>query len=184
MDAWAVKDRLLRFEGWTDYMYRTSDGDVAIGAGHLILSLAAAQLMPWHGSPTSIGIAIDYDRVKSAPPGLAVESYAGLTRLRLGAETIESIMIGDVENCHATLVKAVPELESYPEPVQQALFDMAYSLGVTGLLKYKKLLAACREGDWQTAAVESRRHGRGMRGEVRNAEIEALFTSYGNVKTE
>jgi GH24 family phage-related lysozyme (muramidase) len=47
--------------------------------------------------------------------------------------------------------------DGYPNPAKQALVDMVYNLGVTGLKKFKKLIAAAEKGDWQEAANESHR---------------------------
>ena len=56
--------------------------------------------------------------------------------------------------------------------LRQALFDMAYNLGVGGLLKFRKLLAACTSGQWEIAATECHRAGIG---DERNLETAALF---------
>jgi lysozyme len=48
-----------------------------------------------------------------------------------------------------------PDLDQQPEPVQRALVNMAYQLGVPGLLKFRRMLAALRRGDREAAAVEA-----------------------------
>jgi lysozyme len=48
-----------------------------------------------------------------------------------------------------------PDLDQQPEPVQRALVNMAYQLGVPGLLKFRRMLAALRRGDRETAAREA-----------------------------
>jgi lysozyme len=40
-------------------------------------------------------------------------------------------------------------------PRREALLDMAYNLGVAGLLKFKKMIAALVAGDYETAAIEA-----------------------------
>ena len=52
------------------------------------------------------------------------------------------------------------QLEQYPwftklDPVRQkVLIDMAFNLGVTGLLSFKRMIAALERGDYETAANE------------------------------
>lgn len=47
-----------------------------------------------------------------------------------------------------------------PHPVQQALFDMIFNLGITKLRKqYVKMNDAIRKENWAAAADESKRLG-------------------------
>lgn len=45
--------------------------------------------------------------------------------------------------------------DTMPEPVQRALINMAYQLGVTGLMQFKKMMLALEARDWQAAAAEA-----------------------------
>lgn len=50
------------------------------------------------------------------------------------------------------------ELDWYAKQNQDrkdALLDMAYNLGFSGLLKFKKMIAALKIGDYESAAVEA-----------------------------
>ena len=53
------------------------------------------------------------------------------------------------------LVSRKPEVLDYPEDVQRALGNMAYQLGVNGLLRFKKMFAALDAGDRVLAAQEA-----------------------------
>lgn len=53
------------------------------------------------------------------------------------------------------LYSALPWLESQPEEVQRALGNMAYQLGIDGLLRFKMMLAALEIGDRKLAAKEA-----------------------------
>lgn len=53
------------------------------------------------------------------------------------------------------LVRARAWIEDQPEDVQIALANMAYQMGVNGVLKFKKMLDALAIGDRQTAAIEA-----------------------------
>lgn len=44
---------------------------------------------------------------------------------------------------------------SRPEPTQRALCNACYQLGINGLLKFKRMLAALHAGDYNTAAAEA-----------------------------
>ncbi len=53
------------------------------------------------------------------------------------------------------LLDAAPWIASQPDDVQRALGNMAYQLGVTGVLAFRKMLAALRDGDRAQAAIEA-----------------------------
>ena len=53
-----------------------------------------------------------------------------------------------------SLNKIIPWWAGLSDARQRALLNMAYQLGVNGLLKFKKALAAMEAGDFETAAVE------------------------------
>ena len=53
------------------------------------------------------------------------------------------------------LRKAWPVVSTLPTPVQFAVLDMAYQLGVQGVLGFHKMLAALVAGDYDTAAKEA-----------------------------
>ena len=48
-----------------------------------------------------------------------------------------------------------PWLLDQPEKIQRAVANMAYNLGVMGVLKFKKMLAALEAGDRELAAKEA-----------------------------
>jgi lysozyme len=53
------------------------------------------------------------------------------------------------------LVKELPWIVTRPEPVQRALADMAYQMGLSGLLEFKKMLAALQAGDYRGAKIHA-----------------------------
>jgi GH24 family phage-related lysozyme (muramidase) len=172
MDKRAVTGRLIRFEGSTPYMYRCTGGEVTVGIGHAIHGAEEALALDWGGPRTSLEQ--DYARIATAPMGqkYAASYYEPLTTTRMADDAILALCDDDINLCEDQLAQALPDWDSYPELVRQALFDMGYNLGVAGLLKFEKMLAAVNAGDWKTAAQESRRKGIA---EGRNKEIEELF---------
>jgi GH24 family phage-related lysozyme (muramidase) len=107
----------------------------------------------------------------------AASYYESLTRCRMGETEIAELCASDIDLFEDQLREALPFWDTYHELAQQALFDMAYNLGVAGLMKFPKMLFAVDEGDWETAAVESRRNGIP---DERNEEIAALYLSCGS----
>ena len=114
----------------------------------------------------------DYSQVASAEKGLPAGRYQKLTTVRLSPDSVDQLLASDIAGYSNEITSRLPQWATWPEPAQEAVFDMAYNLGVAGFLKYKKLLAAANKGDWFTAAMESHRNGIG---DERNAEIAALF---------
>lgn len=55
----------------------------------------------------------------------------------------------------ASLRAALPKWEQYPAGIQRALANMAYQMGISGLLRFKKTLALIDEGRYIDAACES-----------------------------
>jgi len=172
MNCASAAERLKKFEGSTSYMYRCSGGEVTVGVGHAIFDVALALQLPWTGTPAPALIAADFARIAAADKGLVATRYEKLTQCRLNDEAVDTLLRSDIDAFEKNLSARLPAWHSYPEPAQQALFDMAYNLGVGGLLKFHKLLAACASADWETAATECRRGGIA---DARNKETAALF---------
>src|ERR1700744_58847 len=172
MNRTIAAQRLKRFEGSTSYMYLCTGGAVTVGVGHAIANSPLAQHLPWIGAPTPERIAADFARIAAAGKGLPAAHYQALTQCRLDELSVEALLAADLAAFEKELTSYLPAWERFPEPAQQALFDMAYNLGVGGLLKFRKLLAACTSGQWEIAATECHRAGIG---DERNLETAALF---------
>jgi lysozyme len=54
----------------------------------------------------------------------------------------------------AALGRNLPHFAGYPHPVRRALMNMAYQLGVSGVMKFQHMLAAIEAGDYNLAADE------------------------------
>ena len=59
----------------------------------------------------------------------------------------------------AKIIQAIPKRwpawKDQPEEVQDALINMAYQMGVSGLMGFKRMLAALERGERETAACEA-----------------------------
>lgn len=172
--------RLCRCEGSVAHMYRCTGGEVTIGVGHAIASADAACKLAWQfgdaNAPDDL-VRRDYQTVAAADKGMLAARYAGLSSCRMAPGEIARVLADDIDSFSAQLVEALPGWPNYPEPAQEALFDMGFNLGIGGLKKFPKLLASCDAGDWVTAAAES--HRRGIP-DWRNDETAALFRSAGD----
>jgi len=75
---------------------------------------------------------------------------AGVPR-HIAEQWLDYLITKVVDDLHGRL----PWLKQQPEEVQRALANQAYQLGVSGLLNFKKMLAALQDGDRETAAREA-----------------------------
>lgn len=180
-----VTGRLRRFEGWAHWMYLDTGGLPTAGCGHAMSTLATAHALPWRTPARNLAtpwqIDADYTALKQAPQGLALAAYERYTVCRLSDEAVDRLLGGDIAAFQKQIERALPDFPSYPEAAQEALFDMAYNLGVAGLLKYHRMLAAIDNASrgvgpdwWLVASEECHRNGIG---DERNKETAALFES-------
>ena len=62
------------------------------------------------------------------------------------------LLDGDIDETHAKLAAAFPLYADMSGPRQRALLDMAFNLGVAGLLKFKTTLGHIQAGNYAKAA--------------------------------
>ena len=170
-----VVPRTERFEGRIPYMYRCTGGEVTIGVGHAILKPNDAPELTWSigGRPATLDeILADYASVNAAEKGHEAPTYEHLTQCRMANADIDALLTADVARFETQLAAELPNWNSYPEPAQEALFDMAFNLGLAGLKKFPSMLAAVDAGQWDLAASECHRKGIN---EDRNQQTAALF---------
>lgn len=65
------------------------------------------------------------------------------------------MLVNDVNRLIGSLDHNIPWWATQPENVQRALANMAYQLGTTGLLGFKKMLEALKQGDYNKAYIEA-----------------------------
>jgi GH24 family phage-related lysozyme (muramidase) len=176
MNPSTVIPRVQSFEGRVRYMYKCTGGEVTIGFGHAIENPAEAPKLPLtiDGRPANEDeILADYAKVAAVEKGPAAAFFANLTQCRMADPDIDALLIADVTRFEALLAAALPNWSTFPEPAQEALFDMAYNLGISGLKdKFPHMMAAVNAGQWDVAAAECHRTGIG---EPRNQATAALF---------
>jgi len=74
-----------------------------------------------------------------------------------GITTVEAMdMLGhDIDRVVDELNAALPWWLELPEPAQRGLANMCFNLGLSRLLKFKKMLLALETGDYEVAATEA-----------------------------
>jgi lysozyme len=73
----------------------------------------------------------------------------GITR-----EEAEMLLENDIKLCLAQLKERVSFWDKLPVAVQEVLVNMAFNLGINGLLNFKKTMAMIQRGDYKGASVE------------------------------
>ena len=164
--------KLKDFEGFTDFMYLDSRGNVTIGVGILLASAAAAKSAgitfknrKTKKTATPAEIEADYDAVKAAPKGMTEDKYEKFTQL-VATGGLDSRLSKELSTAKADAKSYYPDFNNLPDTAQWALVDMAFNLGGAGLKKFAKLKAALdkavlskAKADWEAAAKESNRIG-------------------------
>ena len=140
-----------------------SRGFVTVGVGNLVSSVDQAKKLPFINTATGKTatpeeIETAFTAVSKMVKNRRATYYKQNPSIELNDETIKQMAIKRLKE------EFVPELrqifhgfDGYPNPAKQALVDMVYNLGVGGLKKFKKLIAAAEKGDWQEVANESHR---------------------------
>jgi len=74
--------------------------------------------------------------------------------LELDEDICDMILERKVAKLVERIEKNLPYLPSLPKEVQDVLIEMAYQMGVSGLLKFKKTLMYVETKDYKDASVE------------------------------
>lgn len=154
MDALLAK--IIEHEGSIPHLYCDHLGNVTCGVGFLVRRSADLLRFSWSSQRDAYE---DYLRVRAAyAPG---ENHTA----RWYRKHCQATLL-DVETPLRDLVwsfklqlqtRGLP-LDTFPLPVQHAVLDMAYNLGVGGLLgKFPKFVAHLKAGDYKAAARECKR---------------------------
>jgi GH24 family phage-related lysozyme (muramidase) len=189
-----VREHMKRWEGEIPYMYLDTRGYVTVGVGHLLADVKAAQALGFvyredqkttdqngvirvtakkGDKATAEVIAADYASVQKKKAGLLASLYKSATRLELPDAELVAILEADVNAKEEGLLKSLPEYRSYPVSARLALLDMAFNLGVSGLINgFPTLRESVKKRDWAAAAKQCHRKGPS---EERNLATKRLF---------
>jgi GH24 family phage-related lysozyme (muramidase) len=175
-----LKQMLIENEGNLPHMYLDTVGRVTVGVGHMIPAAARAVQIQFVtrgalAAATAQQISADFENVSRQHPAMAAASYKPFTQLDMTSAAIDALLNADIAGMETGLRANFRDYDSYPEPAQDALLDMAFNLGVHGLVEhFPHLKAAAEAKDWSTCAKQSHRNGIS---DARNQKTAALFQS-------
>jgi GH24 family phage-related lysozyme (muramidase) len=160
----AVRADFEQWEGKISYMYLDTRGLVTVGIGKMLADVAAAQALAFVRradgmAATAAEIAADFAAVSAQAAGKLAASYQKYTSLDLPDAVIGDLLKSVLAGFESGLEQSFAGYDGYPLAAKRALLDMAYNLGIDGLLKFRKLKAAVEAGDWPTAAAQCHRNG-------------------------
>ncbi len=178
-----MDDPIEQFEGVVPWLYLDTRGNVTVGVGYMVATaLAAIGLTLVHPDGTAASAsekAAEWKRVKAMPPARPASHYALPGGLRMPPQAVSALLDATEKSVWRQLRLPFPEIDDYPEPVQLALLDMGYNLGVSKLER-EYCCESCHFGpavlrrDWPTCAAQCRRQGIG---DARNEWTRQQFLS-------
>lgn len=178
MELEKVRALIKQHEGSIPYMYLDTRGNVTVGVGQLLSTVADAQQLPFvrrttQASASAEEIEADFNNVASQQAGQVAQAYQQYTQLELTQEAIDALLDQRIAEFQDGLQGAYQGFDSYPDTVQEALLDMSFNLGLSGLVnKFPKLRQAAEAGNWQVCAQECKRRGIS---DERNQATQELF---------
>jgi len=84
--------------------------------------------------------------------GRSLEATGG-TGIREGEAVI--MLANDIDHLASALRRNVEHFPGYPPQVRRALTNMAFQMGVHGLLNFQSMLGLLAHGRWEAAAMEA-----------------------------
>jgi len=74
---------------------------------------------------------------------------------RITLEEAKYLLNNDIEEKYHALITALPWVQDHPDNIQRALTNMAFQLGVEGLVKFKRTLALIQAEKYVEAAANA-----------------------------
>ena len=91
--------------------------------------------------------------------GYLTIGYGRLIDDRRGGRISEAeaslLLFNDIDRVTDAIKNKLPRFHKHPDIVQNALINMGFQLGVTGLLQFKNMLSVLDKNDYYTAAAEA-----------------------------
>lgn len=72
----------------------------------------------------------------------------------ISAKESEYLLESDIKRIYISLNIEIPLFDTFPDYVQNILIEMAYQMGVSGLLKFKNTLKHIKWGQYDNASAE------------------------------
>ena len=125
-----IMNTLKRDEGNVLHKYKDSLGYETIGVGHLL------------------------DKRKG---GKTLREVLGIDKDTITPSESDYILVKDINATSKELYKKLPWLEQQPKNIQTDLLNMAFNLGVTGLMKFNNTLKRIKNFDYKIAVSNLRK---------------------------
>jgi GH24 family phage-related lysozyme (muramidase) len=160
-----LKQMLIENEGSIEHMYLDTVGKVTVGVGHMIPGELEAQRINFvvRGTmrpATTLQISSEFGTVGRQRPAMTAASYRQFTTLDMTPDAIDSLLDSDIAIMEAGVRANFFNYDSYPAPAKDALLDMAFNLGVHGLVAhFPHLKAGADSQNWRICAAQCRRNG-------------------------
>ena len=122
-----VIDLLKRHEGFRSHVYHCTANKRTIGYGY---------------------------NIDANPLGLRAYELERFKSKGISEKTAENLLIDQVRNLKRALDQAIPWWSTINQARRDVLIDMAYNLGLNGLLAFKKTLARIAAHDYTQASYE------------------------------
>lgn len=157
-------NRFIQFEGMIPHFYLDGLANVTIGIGCMISDTGAASRLNMFSKSTNLSvqdfeIVNDFKAIKVSLPNKPISYYNDLTYLYLPDNEILNLFYFRISDISQSLKKHIPEFNSFPDKVKEVTLDMAFNLGISGLLiKFPKFIDLLRTKNFKMAAEESRRN--------------------------
>jgi lysozyme len=90
----------------------------------------------------------------ATPPRLTIGVGRNLDDVGVFADEIELMLTNDINRAIKDLTSHIEWWNSLDEARRGILVNMTFNMGISGLLKFQKMLAALQTGDYQKAADE------------------------------
>lgn len=123
----SLLENIKAHEGFRDHIYKDSLGKATIGYGFLVSALSPDELALNNGKAES-----------------------------MNKEVAEKILNLKVSKLKKRVFQCLPWLADKPQNVQDVLTEMAYQLGLAGLLGFRHTLSCIEAGDYAQAAKNLR----------------------------
>lgn len=165
MELEKIRTLIKQHEGSIPHMYLDTRGNVTVGVGLLLSAVEDAQQLPFVRRDTQAPasaeeIEADFNNIMSQKEGQLAQSYRQYTQLELTQEAIDELLDQRITEFQSGLQGAYQGFDGYPDTAKEALLDMTFNLGLSGLVnKFPKLRQAAEAGNWQICAQECKRRG-------------------------
>ena len=123
----SLLENIKAHEGFRDHIYKDSVGKPTVGYGFLVAALSPDELKLNGG--------------KTEP---------------MSKEVAEKILNLKVTKLQKRVLECLPWLSSKPQSIQDTILEMAYQLGLAGLLGFRHTLGCIEAGDYSQAAKNLR----------------------------